>query len=112
MGFSLKIEGLTHTVNRERTILRELSLTIPAGAFVAILGENGAGKTTLLDMIMGFRSPTAGTIHVDGAQPAKDHWEKRAFIAYLSEKMDLPGDWSVADFLGFNRFFYPHYSPE
>ncbi len=45
-----------------------LSLTIPAGQAVAIVGANGAGKTTLIKLLCGMYEPEAGTIVVDGTQ--------------------------------------------
>jgi ATP-binding cassette, subfamily B, bacterial len=47
-------------------VLRDVSLTLPAGAVVAIVGENGAGKSTLVKLLCGFYPPTAGRIVVDG----------------------------------------------
>jgi ATP-binding cassette subfamily B protein len=46
--------------------LRDVSLTLPAGATVALVGENGAGKTTLVKLLCGFYQPTQGQILVDG----------------------------------------------
>nr|QEO74448.1 ABC transporter related protein [uncultured bacterium] len=47
-------------------VLRDVSVTIPAGATVAIVGENGAGKTTLAKLLCRFYAPTSGRIEVDG----------------------------------------------
>jgi ABC-2 type transport system ATP-binding protein len=77
-----------------------------------VLGENGAGKTTLLDLLMGFRRRTAGTISVMGHDPESDPWESRARIAYLSEKVDVPGDWEAAEFLSFHRHFFPRFDAD
>ena len=77
-----------------------------------MLGENGAGKTTLLDLMMGFRSPACGFLKVQDKKPYMDNWQQRYEIAYLSEKIDIPGDWSVKEFLEFNKFFYKKYSRE
>ncbi|HRF02031.1 MAG TPA: ABC transporter ATP-binding protein [Pirellulaceae bacterium] len=49
-----------------RDALTELSLTIPAGTMVALVGPSGAGKTTLCNLVARFYDPTAGTIRVDG----------------------------------------------
>jgi len=50
----------------DRDTLEPFSLAIPAGQRVGLVGETGAGKTTFLDLVMGFYSPTAGTILYDG----------------------------------------------
>jgi ABC-2 type transport system ATP-binding protein len=48
----------------KRKILDQISLTMKQGTITGILGPNGAGKTTLLSLILGLRSPSAGTITV------------------------------------------------
>lgn len=110
-GFRIELEQLGFSI-RDTEILAALDLVFEPGSFVAVLGENGAGKTTLLDLMMGFRPPTTGVIRVDGEQPHTDPWKKRSRIAYLSEKVDLPGDWSALEFLRFNEHFYDAYSSE
>ncbi len=47
--------------------LDEVSLSVPPGAFVAIVGPSGCGKSTLLNVAAGLLAPTSGTVHVDGA---------------------------------------------
>jgi branched-chain amino acid transport system ATP-binding protein len=47
-------------------VLHGVSLAVPAGSVVALLGGNGAGKTTTLNTISGFLRPTAGTITLEG----------------------------------------------
>ena len=49
--------------------LRDVSLTLPAGASVVLLGENGAGTSTLLKMVSGLQAPTHGTVKVFGLAP-------------------------------------------
>lgn len=46
-------------------ILRDISLEIPAGQTVAIVGRSGCGKTTLVKLLAGLMEPTAGTIYYD-----------------------------------------------
>jgi ATP-binding cassette, subfamily B, bacterial len=48
-----------------RLVLEDVSLTLPAGAVVAIVGENGAGKTTLVKLISKMYEPTSGAIFID-----------------------------------------------
>ena len=49
-------------------ILRAISLRIPRGQFVAIVGPSGSGKSTLLGLIAGLDRPTAGSIRIDGTE--------------------------------------------
>lgn len=46
-----------------------VSLSLPEGAILGLIGENGAGKTTLMKLILGLRRPDAGEISVLGGQP-------------------------------------------
>ncbi|WP_281439673.1 ATP-binding cassette domain-containing protein, partial [Escherichia coli] len=46
-----------------RRVLTDVSLTVPAGARIGLIGENGAGKTTLLHLAAGLLVPTTGTVH-------------------------------------------------
>src|SRR5262252_1311088 len=48
------------------TILHPLTLTIPRGTFVAIVGPSGSGKSTLLGLIAGLDAPTTGRVVIDG----------------------------------------------
>ncbi|MCD0451624.1 ABC transporter ATP-binding protein/permease [Actinocorallia sp. API 0066] len=60
------------------TVVREVTLKLPAGATVAFVGEYGAGKTTLVKLLCGMYEPTEGTIAVDGVPLAefapRDWW--------------------------------------
>lgn len=102
-------ENLGFDVRERKGILSNITVDIKPGEFVALLGDNGAGKTTFLDLMMGFKRPTSGTLLTSGKVPFGDPFELRQQIIYLSEKVDIPGDWSVDEFLEFNRFFYKNY---
>ena len=52
--------------SRRVDILKGISLTIPAGQFVAIVGASGSGKSTLLGLLAGLDSPSEGEIWLDG----------------------------------------------
>jgi len=51
---------------RRVDILKGISLTIPAGQFVAVVGASGSGKSTLLGLMAGLDTPSAGEIRLDG----------------------------------------------
>ncbi len=48
------------------TILHPLTLTVPRGEFLAVLGPSGSGKSTLLGLIAGLDAPSAGEVTIDG----------------------------------------------
>ncbi len=50
---------------QETAIIRDLSMTIPAGCFVSIVGASGAGKTTVVDLVTGLLRPQQGEIWID-----------------------------------------------
>ncbi len=69
-----------------RAALHDVSMEIPAGRTVGIVGETGAGKTTLVDVITGLLAPTAGRIAWDGHDFAKLDMESlRARIGYVTQ---------------------------
>ena len=62
-------ENVTFGYPRGREVaLKEISLHIKAGETIAFVGESGAGKSTLVNLAIGFRSPTAGKIFLDGKE--------------------------------------------
>lgn len=66
-------------------VLRDVSLTIPAGGVVALVGENGAGKTTLVKLLTRMYEPTSGRILVDGVDLATievTEWRSKLSAAF------------------------------
>ena len=69
----------------ERLVLEDVSLELPAGTVIAIVGENGAGKTTLVKLLSKFYEPSSGAIYVDGQPLARmpaDEWRQRLAGAF------------------------------
>jgi ATP-binding cassette subfamily B protein len=68
-----------------RLVLNDVSLSLPAGSVVAIVGENGAGKTTLVKLLTKMYEPTSGAIFVDDTPLARmpaDEWRSRLAGAF------------------------------
>ena len=58
-----------YTIGSEQVLaLRGVNLSVPEGAFVALMGRSGSGKTTLLNIIGGLDQPTAGEVEVYGTR--------------------------------------------
>lgn len=78
--------GLGYTYpGAERPTLHGVSLDLPAGAVVALVGENGAGKSTLVGLLTGMLPPSEGRVLVDGVDLADfDHagWRSRMSGAF------------------------------
>ncbi|AKP65154.1 ABC transporter ATP-binding protein [Levilactobacillus koreensis] len=83
----------------ERHVLRDVSLTIEPGDFIAVIGNNGAGKSTLLNTIAGTLAADAGTLALAGHDVTKkpiayrSKWLSRVF---QDPKMGTAGELSVA----------------
>ena len=94
----LKLEGVSASYGAIHA-LREVSLSVQVGQFVAIVGPNGAGKTTLFKTISGQVVPDAGTIHFEGqdllAMPARDR--AHLGIAHVPEGRQVFGNLTVLE---------------
>jgi heme ABC exporter ATP-binding subunit CcmA len=82
---ALRIEALTRRYG-EREALSELSVTLGAGATLAVLGANGAGKTTLLRVLATLLRPHAGVVEVLGASLPEQAWTVRGQIGLLAHE--------------------------
>ena len=68
-----------------RLVLDDVSLSLPAGSVVAIVGENGAGKTTLVKLLAKMYEPTSGSIFIDDLPLGRmlaDQWRSRLAGAF------------------------------
>ena len=70
-GARLVLEGVRFGHDPKRPLFTGASLSLPAGALVAVTGPNGAGKSSLMRLIAGLSAPQAGRIRVDGHDPAE-----------------------------------------
>lgn len=89
--------------------LGPVSVDVPSGRIVGLLGPNGSGKTTLIKTAAGLLTPTSGSIYVGGYQPGP---ETKAMVSYLPEKTYL-GSWMrVIDAVDYFQSFYRDFNRE
>ncbi|MBY0499045.1 MAG: ABC transporter ATP-binding protein, partial [Nitrosomonas sp.] len=69
----LELHNITKGYAEDRKVLVNLSYTLNAGEYVAIMGESGVGKSTLLNLIAGLDSPDSGEIRINGVAISSMH---------------------------------------
>ncbi len=94
----LQVDGLRVTI-KGFVILRGISLDVPPGGLIGLVGRNGAGKTTTLKSLMGILPASAGSIRFDGDDLIRVPAYRRAplGIGYMPEDRRLIGALSVED---------------
>lgn len=89
-GLMASVRGLFHREYREVQAVKNVSLEVERGEFVAFLGPNGAGKTTTLKLLSGVIYPTAGSAEVMGFVPWERKLEyRRRFALVMGQKNQL-----------------------
>lgn len=82
----IDLEDLSfHYPGTEKQVLEHISLHLPAGSVVALVGENGAGKTSLVKLLSRFYEPSAGRIAVEGVDLQRfdvDDWRAHTGAAF------------------------------
>lgn len=86
LGRGIRFERVSFSYpGTEKLVLSDVTLDLPAGAVVAIVGENGAGKSTLVKLLAKMYEPTSGRILIDGADLARvssEAWREKLAGAF------------------------------
>jgi heme exporter protein A len=85
MDAAIELEHLERSFG-ERVALAGVSVSVPAGATLAVLGGNGAGKTTLLRVLAGLLRPHGGSARVLGAALPDERWRLPAQVGYVGHE--------------------------
>jgi len=87
---------------RDKPVLWDVDMDVPAGILMAIVGPNGAGKTTMIKSILGLIKPAAGQVLVYG----KSYKEQRHLVGYVPQRGSVDWDFptSVLDVVMMGRY--------
>lgn len=83
---ALEVTDLT-VAYRDKPVLWDIDLTVPAGVLMAVVGPNGAGKTTLIKAVLGLLAPAAGQVLIHG----RPYAEQRGTVGYVPQRGSV--DW-------------------
>lgn len=86
---SLDVENVSVTYSNGHLALRDASFQLASGTICALVGVNGSGKSTLFKSIMGFLTPTAGSVRING-RPVRQALKLHQ-VAYVPQSEDV--DW-------------------
>lgn len=109
MNDLIEILGLTKAYDAQHVAVNNISLTLPRGKIIGLLGPNGSGKTTLIKMLNGLLTPTQGSIRIGGVPVGV---ETKAHVSYLPDRTYLSGNKKVTQILDFFCDFYADFSRE
>jgi manganese/zinc/iron transport system ATP- binding protein len=83
---AIEVEDLT-VAYRDKPVLWDLDVSVPAGVLLAVVGPNGAGKTTLIKAILGLVRPVAGQVRILG----EPYDQQRRLVGYVPQRGTV--DW-------------------
>ena len=99
----IRFEDVEFEYREGRPVVRDLSVVVPGGAVVALVGRSGAGKTTVTDLVARFHDPTRGRIVVNGTDIRDFRLRTyRGLLAIVQQDVFL-FDGSVRDNIAYGR---------
>lgn len=96
---ALQISNLSKSF--DKTVLQDLSLTIPQGQLYALLGPNGAGKTTTLRIVVGLLKADSGSVQIYGNDITQNPETSKAITAWLPDDPMLYDKLTPIEYLAF-----------
>ena len=104
----IEITNLKFRYNQRTTVFDSLSLSIPSGEIVGLLGRNGMGKSTLLHLLAGLLDASAGTITIEGKPIEHRGAELYSNLMIVPEEFKLPA-LTLDRFARVTAPFYPNF---
>jgi zinc transport system ATP-binding protein len=90
MPLVVELENVSFGYGHGADVLRDVTLRVAQGEFVALAGPNGGGKTTLVRLVVGLERPRRGRVRLFGEPP--DRVARRSRIAYLAQRAQVELD--------------------
>jgi len=94
---------------RHHEAVRDLTLSVPEGAALALVGSNGAGKSTTLRMLLNILTPDSGSAQVLGVESSRLRENELKNIGYVCDNPVLPGRLTVSQYFDYLRSLYPNW---
>ena len=98
--FVVAMNAVSHGFD-DRQVLTDISLRVPRGTILGIIGPSGAGKTTTIRILTGAIAPTSGEVSVLGAQPKRFRRADRERIGYMPQLFTLYEDLTAGENVDF-----------
>lgn len=90
---SVRVEKVSYCYeSRPEPVLRDVSLEVPIGSSVGIVGPSGAGKTTLVDILLGLLEPKSGAVYADGVDIRDCRRSYLEKVGYIPQNIFLMDD--------------------
>ncbi|WP_019730650.1 ATP-binding cassette domain-containing protein, partial [Mycobacterium avium] len=97
----LEVNSVCYTVDHGKQLLDHISLTARPGTLTAIIGGSGAGKTTLSRLIVGYTTPTSGTVTFEGHNIHTEYASMRSRIGMVPQDDVVHRQLTVNQALGY-----------
>jgi ABC-2 type transport system ATP-binding protein len=108
---AVEVRDLSRRFGR-RLALDRVSLSVPPGAVLGLVGVNGSGKTTLLRHLLGLLAAQQGSVRVFGLDPVAHPVAVLSRVGSLCDDGDLPGWMRVGELLRYTGSFYPSWDAD
>lgn len=109
MNELLEIQGLTKMYDSGYKAVNNITLTLPRGKIIGLLGPNGSGKTTLIKLINGLLAPDEGEIRINGNEIGP---LTKSCVAYLPDRTYLSDAEKISRVLDYFADFYADFSKD
>ncbi len=110
MDVAIEISAITKKY--EHFKLQDVSLQIPRGGIVGLIGQNGAGKTTLFNCVLNLVSKDAGSVRLPSVDQDVSSERIRRFVGYVPERLTFYEWMTVEALLRFASTFYGNWDRE